>query len=861
MDPRRTPSSPGTPRPSDGPAAFGSPGSLLAGRYRILGLLGRGGMGEVYRADDLTLGQSVALKFLPPAFARDADRLRRFYQEVRVAREVSHPNVCRVYDVGEAEGRAFLSMEFVDGEDLASLLRRIGRLPQEKGVEIARQLCAGLAALHERGVVHRDLKPANVMLDGRGRVRLTDFGLAAVAEEVGGREVRAGTPAYMAPEQLRGERVDVRSDLFALGLVLYEIFTGKRAFVADTPAELQRLHRDSSPKSPSTHLPDLDPVIERVISRCLEMDPAERPSSALMVAAALPGGDPLAAALAAGEIPSLEMVAAAGTTGGIRPWVGALCLVAVCAALFVTGHVNLGRRLHGLDPMEKSPAVLTEKARELLRTVGHDAPVEDTQWGLALHRDVIGYLEDADSTAARWETLRDARPPGVFFWYRESPFQLIPWQNDILPEDPPLKQEGMANVWLDTKGRLILLAVVPPDWVDPAADSVPPPVPDWTPLFAAAGLDPADFRPATPAWTPMHFADTRAAWEGRFPGDTTFAITVEAASFRGRPTSFVVAGPWTPRKERLPADRSRGDRIIESTFVIGIFAILVGALLWAVRNVRLGRGDRVGARRLSLSVLGLILLVWALTVNHSPRPQDEVNFFLESLGAMLVASGMLWAFYLALEPYVRRTWPSRIVGWSRLLTGRVRDPLVGHDILVGGVFLLAHGLLSTARAGILLARGVPPPPPTFAAAEAFAGGGSAVAMVLTAIVNAVYVPMFLLILLLALRGIVRNLWVAAAVVVAIYGFIDATGTSTADKLLTGVVGAGSGIAVLVVLLRFGLLASIVGRFFVLLVQLFPVTFDSSAWYAGSSSLAMLVILATSAYGLWIALAGKSIFRE
>ncbi len=861
MDPRRTPSSPASAPSPDAPAAFGSPGSLVAGRYRVIGLLGRGGMGEVYRADDLTLGQSVALKFLPPAFARDADRLRRFHQEVRVAREVSHPNVCRVYDVGEADGRAFLSMEYVDGEDLASLLRRIGRLPQEKGVEIARQLCAGLAALHERGVVHRDLKPANVMLDGRGRVRLTDFGLAAVAADVGGREVRAGTPAYMAPEQLRGERVDVRSDLFALGLVLYEIFTGKRAFVADTPAELERLHRDSSPKSPSTLLPDLDPAIERVISRCLEKDPADRPSSALVVAAALPGGDPLAAALAAGEIPSLEMVAAAGATGGIRPWVGALCLAAVCAALFVAGHVNLSGRLHGLDPMEKSPDVLTERARDLLRTVGHEATVEDTQWGLAVNGAVLEYLGDADSTITRWETLRDARPPGVLFWYRESPFQLIPWQNAILPEDPPLEQEGMANVWMDTKGRLVRLAVVPPDFVEAAADSAATPAADFAPLFAAAGLDTADFRPVPPAWTPMHYADARAAWEGRFPEDTTYAVTVEAASFRGRPTSFLVAGPWTPRKEKLPAERSREDRIIESTFVIGIFAILVGALLWAVRNVRLGRGDRVGARRLTLTILGLILVIWALTENHSPRPQEEVNHFLKSLGSILVAAGMLWAFYLALEPYVRRTWPARIVGWSRLLTGRFRDPLVGRDILVGGVFFLADCLLTTARRAILLGRGVPPPVPVFAQSEAFDGGAGAVAMVLTALVNAVYVPMFLLILLLGLRGLFRNLRVAVVVVVAIFGFIGATGPATADKLLTAAIGVVSGAVTLTILLRFGLLAAIAGRFFVLLAQLSPLTFDSSAWYAGSSSLAILAVLGTSVYGLWIALAGKSIFRD
>jgi serine/threonine-protein kinase len=196
--------------------AFGA-GTVLAGRYRIVGILGRGGMGEAYRADDLTLGQSVALKFLPAEIAQDAERRTQLLAEVRVARQISHANVCRVYDIGELEGRTFLTMEFIDGEDLSSLLRRIGRLPQEKAIEIARQLCAGLAALHDRGVVHRDLKPANIMIDGRGRVRITDFGLAGNAEEFAAHEVRAGTPAYMAPEQLSGTRVDAKSDLYSLG--------------------------------------------------------------------------------------------------------------------------------------------------------------------------------------------------------------------------------------------------------------------------------------------------------------------------------------------------------------------------------------------------------------------------------------------------------------------------------------------------------------------------------------------------------------------------------------------------------------------------------------------------------------------
>src|SRR5580700_10846023 len=230
------------------------PGTTLAERYRIVSPLGKGGMGEVYRAEDLKLGQTVALKFLPKSLARNEEALARFTREVRLARQVSHPNVCRVFDVGEADGQTFLTMEYVDGEDLASLMRRIGRLPADKALDIARQLCAGLAAAHEHGIVHRDLKPANIMLDGRGRVRITDFGLAAISLEPGSDDARAGTPAYMSPEQLSGGEITPQSDLYSTGLVLYEVFTGKRPFDAKTFDEMVRQRDKSTPTLPSQYV-------------------------------------------------------------------------------------------------------------------------------------------------------------------------------------------------------------------------------------------------------------------------------------------------------------------------------------------------------------------------------------------------------------------------------------------------------------------------------------------------------------------------------------------------------------------------------------------------------------------------------
>jgi serine/threonine protein kinase len=276
----------------DMPAAAGekakpfSPGTVVAERYRIVALLGTGGMGEVYRADDLKLEQSVALKFLPESLQNDVSALARIRHEVRLARQVTHPNVCRVFDLGEAGGQVFLSMEFVTGDDMASLLRRIGRLPVDKALEVAHQLCAGLAAAHAAGVLHRDLKPANVMLDLSGQVRITDFGLSAMTGE--GSDSMAGTPAYMAPEQLTGKATSARSDLYSLGLILYEIFTGRPAHKGPPAAEWARSSLLPAVTPPSQFLRGLDPRIESVILHCLAADPAERPASADEIAGALP---------------------------------------------------------------------------------------------------------------------------------------------------------------------------------------------------------------------------------------------------------------------------------------------------------------------------------------------------------------------------------------------------------------------------------------------------------------------------------------------------------------------------------------------------------------------------------------------
>src|SRR5271170_6538915 len=451
-------------------------GTMVAGRYRIIELLGRGGMGEVYRADDITLNQAIALKFLPALFGQDQTWLERFKNEVRLARQVTHPNVCRVFDIGEFQGDQFISMEYVDGENLGSLLRRIGRVPHDKALQIARQLCAGLGAAHDRGVLHRDLKPANVMIDGRGYVRITDFGLAAPADQLRKDALRAGTPAYMSPEQLAGRGVTVRSDIYSLGLVMYEMFTGRRAFRGGSLRDYQKMHTSEEPTPPSEIIEDIDPIVERVVLKCLEKDPRNRPASAMAVSAGLPGGNPLREILAAGETPSPEVVAAAGEAHvGLKPRlamtylaVGLACMILV--VLLAPNAFVVQRAIR-----QKPPAVLTDKARDILNDLGYAQKPRDSTSGFAVNTAYYVHVQNARKDANRLALLTRPQPGLVFFWYRQSPDLLVPWQPDmsVAENDPPPITSGMVRVRLDPRGYLIGLEAQTVDQSAAAAATQP----------------------------------------------------------------------------------------------------------------------------------------------------------------------------------------------------------------------------------------------------------------------------------------------------------------------------------------------------------------------------------------------------
>jgi serine/threonine-protein kinase len=822
-------------------------GTVLAGRYQILGLLGRGGMGEVYRAHDLKLGQPVGLKFLPAAAAKNPQLLARFHGEVRIARQVSHPNVCRVYDIGEVEGSTFLSMEYVDGEDLSSLLRRIGRLPGDKALEIARKLCAGLAAAHDKSVLHRDLKPANVMIDGRGQVLITDFGLAAFAGQVEDAHLRDGTPAYMAPEQLAGEAVSVRSDIYSLGLVLHEIFTGKRAFEKGSDRAIPG-NLTSMPK-------DIDPLVERVILRCLEVDPRNRPASALAVSAALPGGDPLAAALAAGDTPTPAMVAASGDTERISVRTAGLCLAWILVGLAAVTMAGGKTSVLQKTPFPFSPEILAQKAGEMIQSLGYSVPAVDRAYAFRYDAAYQAYAEKQEQPAAYRKQLAAGQPPLIRFWYRQSPQPLVANDptRDVSEANPPPLVCGMIGLNLDPQGHLLELDFVPAQVEEPLS---PPPRPlagsDWQTLFTAAGLDMRRFTAVEPQWISLTPFDARAAWTGSYASAPEIPIRVEAEAWRGKRVFFRVIGPW-----------SKPERMQQSAPSLTIVPLLLLALggFPAWRNLQAKRADLRGANRLGAFVFAAGWLDEMLSAHHVAAADEGYTLLIRSTLAVLPAA-FVWMLYLALEPYVRRRWPQSMISWSRMLSGGIRDPLVGGHVLFGvaagiglalihcGARLAAEhygltslqvfgGLTTTnANLGMLESRGL-------------ADG------LLHGLTNRILAGMSLTFVLMLLRVLLRRQWLAAGALILIWalgGFaLTHSGIIAASAILFSALFAAT-------LLRFGGLLPTIVCFFVGNDLTDSLSADFSTWYAGTTILLLALTVALSAYAFHIAVAGRPLFQ-
>ena len=831
-----------------------APGALLGGRYRIIQRLGRGGMGEVYRADDLKLGQPVALKFLPADVDRDPARLTQLHTEVRMARQVSHPNVCRVYDIDEVDGSTFLSMEYVDGEDLASLLRRIGRFPEDRALAIARQICAGLAAAHERDVVHRDLKPANIMLDGTGKVRITDFGLAGMSGET----IRAGTPAYMSPEQLAGGDVSARSDIYSLGLVLYEIFTGQRALEGRNLAELIHKREHSGIVPPSQIVTSLDPKIEAAIIRCLRPAVADRPASALAVAAALPGGDPLAAAMAAGETPSPEMVAAAGQAEALHPAIGLALVALVLAGVVACAALSDRYLLYARVPMQKSLDSLQDRARDILASLGYDTRGQDFARGLAINFDVIRHVLDTDSSPNRWSTLERRAAPVMVFWYRSGPNPLVPLGGSWTPtqSDPPMTTAGMARVNLDDTGRLLELEMVPPRADEAAPPSQPPRASPWPALFQAAGLDMAAFRPVSPQLVPRTFATERAAWEGPVPGVDGATMHVEAAAYRGAAVAFRATGPSEPVVPRTTTPVAAANttwRTIAST--LGTVLMLCTLLLARI-NLRAGRGDRKGAWRLLCVALTAMIASWIVSARHYSALLIEDDRFFEFLAHAIVNAGTVWLLYIALEPYVRRYAPAILISWTRVLSGQIVNPRVGRDVLIGVVVGVSIAVLGWSSILAHTLAGGPPPEPRVTNLQLLLGAPTALGAILRMIPNNLQNGLFVAFAFGVGRALSGRVWGGAVLAGGLLA-IFVLGESTGNRLFLSLLFISAFVVPLVATLVYcGVLPVVIAFLVNQALNNSPLTLQPAMPYAPAALWSIALVGALAAFGFYASRGGQ-----
>jgi serine/threonine-protein kinase len=858
-------------------------------------------MGEVYRADDLTLHQSVAIKFLPMRNTFDAESVKLLTNEVRVARKVTHPNVCRVYDVGQYDGRQFMTMEFVDGENLATLLRRIGRLPQDKGVELAKQICAGLASGHDAGVLHRDLKPANIMIDGRGRAKITDFGLAGLASELHHDQSGGGTPAYMSPEQLQSKPATVASDIYALGLLLYEMFTGSPPFPVNTVEDIQAAQK-APVTPPSSIVPDLSPEIDRTILACLSVAPEARPAGAIFVSAALPGGNVLDAAREAGIVPSPELLASAGSTRALSRSHAAV-LVGLMAACLLWVVLVLGPRtmVTAAVPLTRSADVLADRSSDILSLVQsgssapNDRPRVSRAYAFDYYEEFIFEIQAKDPSSHRWERLSRVRPSAIDFWYRQSQQPMLPKTSEPRVEmlDPPPIDPGMASVRLDPAGKLRELVIVtgslPPD--ETHARSRPSEASlgtkpglgtnqseasreleiGWQKVFELAGLELDKFEAIPSERIPPVYSDRRLAWRGVYPENPDEHIRIEAATAGGKLVFFrIVENQWEVASffgVRHPLTGwhtpTRGLTVATIVALMSQVVLLGAAAVLAWRNLKAKIGDRAGAWRVAVAAFVLKFLSFVLIADHPLDLESEVVVTLRAISCGMFAAFWFWIGYIAVEPHVRRLWPETLVSWSRLFTGSHgqgpgwRDPVVGSNLAFGtvaGCVGAAIVLLNQWSSTWPSFGGRNPPMPLWVDAPrgdiVLSGGRVAFGLIADIIVDSTRMSMGVLVGLVAMKVILRG---RPGVTFAFGSVLAALWTlSMYGSIWSCLWGAALAAICLLILERIGLLALIAAGTVYLTLLAFPIA-EWRVWYAPTAIGAIALVVGMMLIGIASAL--------
>jgi serine/threonine-protein kinase len=573
--------------------------------------------------------------------------------------------------------------------------------------------------------------------------------------------------------------------------------------------------------------------------RCLDRDPKARPASAAQLAVALPGGDPLAAAIAAGETPSPEMVAAAGVREGVHPAFAiallAIVIVGSMANVWLSERTDLFLRVKPPKP----PAALIERAQEHVRRAGYrDAPV-DSASGFQFDQAFMTHLGE-NLRAGGANNIPEAL--GVQFWYRQSPRLLerpaVPL-GEVGADSPPMKSGDVVAV-VDINGRLRMLQAIPPE-DRPDGEAIQSP--DWDGLFASAGLERTQWKSVSPKLNPAAYADALAAWEGVLPEAPGLPMRIEAAAYRGQPVSFQIVSTW--KKGTSP-----GGSAATAIGLLTLFSVIGGAVYLTRKNLRMGRGDRRGAVRLMLMVQATMALGWVFTEHHVPALW-EVGLIVVEASLVLLIGALCWVLYLAFEPFVRRRRPEILTSWTRLLSGEWRDPLLGRDLLVGCAAGVAAYCVLLVRDAIMLSRYDMSFLSGVGDSDAVSGFGGLLSRFTTPVLFGILGAFAYLLLFVLLRMLLRNDWLAIATLLAVRDlsflawspWIQVIATLAVDGLL------------LFVLMRFGLLGGmamgIIEGFFNV-----PMTFQTSAWYAAPGFVALFLIAAISLYAFRTSLGNR-----
>lgn len=781
--------------------------------------------------------------------ATDPLALDRFRREVRTARAVTHPNVCRIHDIGEEQGRAFLSMEYVDGEDLAIALKRLGRPSKEKAMDITRQICLGLAAVHEAGIVHRDLKPSNIMVDGRGNVRLMDFGIAGLQQEQLAGAQAVGTPLYMAPELFNGANASARTDIYALGLVLYEIFTGKRAFQGGEIRRFVDRSQTTTPTAPSTYIADIDPLVERAILRCLDPDPKLRPGSVYALLALLPGGNPLAAAVAAGQTPSPEMVAAAGDEGVMDRRPALLYLGGVFVGLALVCWLAKSTYLFNQIKEWKHPEVLAEQARGLLK-----------QWGYAISPRQASGFEKSGNTIQFW--FRQRQPPynlwAYEFYSDWGQFSLA----RVTGDNPTVAFPGDVDLRLDLAGRLEYFRAIPESEPGSSPATNLPNLPNWSKWFPKelTGIDLDSWAKVDERRIPPPDAYHHVQWWRGPPPKGTNGIYVQAAAYCGRPGYFSRFSLARVETASLASDPElKGQQLGRDATIAIYWLLLLSSAVLAWLNLRTGRSDLRGSLRVVLFLFVCGMLAWLFLATHPDSLANEAGALEMGAAQALYRAAVFWLFYTAMEPFVRRYWPQTLISWTRLVEGRWRDPIIGRDLLVGATFGVATVLLVQLEVLAPWWLGLKRRPYLFSSILGVEGLAATLGAVLYALQTILWVVLFIVIFLVIVRLIVRNTVCAWLLALAMF----TTTSHFMDRhhpILGWLVVSLTLAASFWLLARFGLLSMMVGTY-THLVLMSPITPDLSRWYAGSGLLCMTIIAVMAVWGFYASQGGRPIWRD